>query len=394
MSASPQTARRVLGDVSANIMHTPHSTVNKTVDLNPPAVGGGPSARKIGLARCTESKIALVSNNSHMQEAASQSNNILPSSPQQSSVQDVVTSHASNIDEIQNSLAAPQSPMRELSSPAPVRSSNCKMHADRLRMRLRLAMYKVKINQTTTPLCDLPLPSFALLPGSPAFLSSIPPLTSSYRPSLIAENYTGTGTIEGMRTSPYNADANTRASIAALRLQSLPAVMSDAAIRIATDMTNRPQLPRRKYMGSVTHSSRPRHSASGKSAARAVSCSLDTATNIGRWRGRSKKHHGGSKRANPSGTIVKDVQKKCARHVTLPDTCTPWKDNSVIVVTPARKRSSLPDKMVVMPKLGTDNEGSSGAFSSPFKSQLPSSAIKGTPGQIGAAKSLLELGCL
>ncbi|KAK9447881.1 uncharacterized protein V1518DRAFT_420690 [Limtongia smithiae] len=36
----------------------------------------------------------------------------------------------------------------------------------------------------------------------------------------------------------------------------------------------------------------------------------------------------------------------------------------------------------------------SNAFSSPLKNAVPSSSIKGTPNQIGAARSLLELGCL
>ncbi|KAK9235460.1 hypothetical protein V1525DRAFT_268748 [Lipomyces kononenkoae] len=396
-ASSPQTARRVLGDVSANIMHASHSTVNKPVDLYPAAVGCSPIDRKTGLARGSESKIPPVSNSTEVHDESSQCN-ILPSSPQQPSTQDVATRHASTTDEIQKTQAAPQSPSRELSSPASVRRSNCKVHADRLRMRLRLAMYKVRINQTATPLGDLPLPQFALLSGSSAFASSISPLMSSYQPSLTSNAFTGTGTIEGLRTaSVSNAEANTSSSIAAMRLQSLPAAMSDGAIRTATDVSNRPQLPRRKNMASFIRSSRTRHSATGKSAKsanRAVSHSFDMATNIGRWRGHSKKHHSGSKRASFSGTIVKDTSTKRARHVTLPDTCAPWKDNSVTVVTPARKRSSLPDKMVVVPRLGTDNEGSSGPFSSPFKSQLPSSAIKGTPGQIGAAKSLLELGCL
>ncbi|KAK9353556.1 hypothetical protein V1523DRAFT_410770 [Lipomyces doorenjongii] len=397
MSASPQVARRVLGDVSANIMHAPHTAINKHVDLYAAAVDCSSNTRKTGSARGSESKVALgVDVDRH--GTCSQSKITLPSSPQQPSSGDIVVRHPSTTDEIQHGLAAhsqSQTQTRRLASPAAARSSSCKVHADRLRMRLRLAMYKVRINQTTTPLCDLPLPPSALESGPTTFTTSIlPPMSSSQAP-LISEILSGTRAITGMRTaSLYNADANVSASIAAVRLQSLPAVMSDAAIRIATGISNKPQLPRRKKMGTFVHRSGPPQSTGAKAANGAASYSFDTAISDGRWRGRSKKHHRSSKRASVSGAIVKDVSKKRPPHVTVPDSSAPWEDNSVVVVTPARKRSSRPDKILVVPKLGTEAEGSSGIFSSPFKSQLPSSAIKGTPGQIGAARSLLELGCL
>ncbi|KAK9333587.1 hypothetical protein V1520DRAFT_332180 [Lipomyces starkeyi] len=391
MSASPQVTRRVLGDVSANIMHTPHTAINKHVDLYAAAADCSSNARKTGPAPASESKVAL-EGNVEGQDAGRQCKITLPSSPQQPSCGDIVVRHPSTTDEIQHGLT--QSQTRRLPSPASVRRSSCKVHADRLRMRLRLAMYKVRINQTTTPLCDLPLPPSALLSGSTTFTSSILPLMSSSQPPLISEILSGTRAITGMRTaSLYNADANVSASIAALRLQSLPAVMSDAAIRIATGVSNKPQLPRRKKMGTFIHNSGPPQSAA-KFANRAASYSFDTATSNGRWSGRSKKHHRSSKRARISGAIMKDVSKKRPSNVSVPDSSGPLQDNSVAVVTPARKRSSGPDKMLVVPKLGAEAEGSSGMFSSPFKSQLPSSAIKGTPGQIGAARSLLELGCL
>ncbi|KAK9386080.1 hypothetical protein V1515DRAFT_202137 [Lipomyces mesembrius] len=391
MSASPQVARRVLGDVSANIMHTPHTAINKHVDLYAAAVDCSSNTRETGPARGSESKVAL-GGNVEGHAAGRQSKITLPSSPQQPSSGDIVVRHPSTTDEIQHGLTAhSQSQTRRLASPAAASRSSCKVHADRLRMRLRLAMYKVRINQTTTPLCDLPLPPPALLSGPTTFTTSILPLMSSSQPPLISEIPSGTRAITGMRTaSLYNADANVSASIAAARLQSLPAVMSDAAIRIATGISNKPQLPRRKKMGTFIHNSGAPQSTAGKAANGAASYSFDTATS----NGRSKKHHRSSKRASVSGAIVKDVSNKRPLHVTVPDISAPWQDNSVIVVTPARKRPSRPDKMLVMPKLGAEAEGSSGIFSSPFKSQIPSSAIKGTPGQIGAARSLLELGCL
>ncbi|KAK9371695.1 uncharacterized protein V1513DRAFT_481806 [Lipomyces chichibuensis] len=395
MSTSPQVARRVLGDVSANIMHTPHTAINKHVDLYTAAVDCSSNARKTGPARHSESKVAL-DGNVERQDAGRQSKTTLPSSPQQPSCGDIVVRQPSTADEIQRGLTVlSQSQTRRLPSPASVRRSSCKVHADRLRMRLRLAMYKVRINQTTTPLCDLPLPPSALPSGSTKSTSSILPLMSSSQPPLISEILSGTRAITGTRTaSLYNADANVGAAIAAVRLQSLPAVMSDAAVRIAPGVSNKPQLPRRKKMGTFIHNSGPPQSTSSKSANRAARYLYDTATSNGRRRGRSKKHHRSSKRASDSGAIVKDVSKKRPIHTNVPDISGPWQDSSVIVVTPARKRSSRPDKMLVVPKLGAEAEGSSGLFSSPFKSQLPSSAIKGTPGQIGAARSLLELGCL
>ncbi|KAK9481849.1 hypothetical protein V1527DRAFT_478312 [Lipomyces starkeyi] len=395
MSASSQVTRRVLGDVSANIMHTPHTAINKHVDLYAATVDCSSNARKTGPTRASESKVAL-DGNVEGQDAGRQCKITLPSSPQQPSCGDIVVRQPSTAEEIQRGPTSPsQSQTRRLASPASVRRSSCKMHADRLRMRLRLAMYKVRINQTTTPLCDLPLPPSALLSGSTTFTSSILPLMSSSQPPIIGEILSGNRAITGMRTaSLYNADANVSASIAALRLQSLPAVMSDAAIRIATGVSNKPQLPRRKKMGTFIHNSGPPQSTAAKFANRAASYSFDTATSNGHWSGRSKKHHRSSKRARVSGAIVKDVSKKRAPNVSVPDRSGPLQDNSVAVVTPARKRLSCPDKMLVVPKLGAEAEGSSGMFSSPFKSQLPSSAIKGTPGQIGAARSLLELGCL
>ncbi|KAK9319242.1 hypothetical protein V1517DRAFT_297655 [Lipomyces orientalis] len=387
MTASSQVARRVLGDVSANIMHSPHTATSKPVDILGATVDCSPIGYKTGQAQDLGSKVALDGN------VEVPSNISLPSSPQQGSTQDMDIRHGPKTDEIPHSLtASSQSLLLQPVDPV-ARRYSCKEHADRLRMRLRLAIYKVKINQTTTPLCDLPLPPSASQREPTTFTSSISPLMSSSHISLDGEAFAGSHTVAGMRASSlYNADANVSASIAAMRLQSLPAVMSDAAIRIATGVSNRAQLPRRKKMGSFIHHSSLPPSTSVKSASRATTHSFDTAANR---RGNSKKRQGGPKRTRHSGVIAKDIPKKRTRRVTLSETGVCLKDDSVIVVTPARKRSSLPDKRLpAVPKLGTDAEGTSGIFSSPFKSQLPSSAIKGTPGQIGAARSLLELGCL
>ncbi|KAJ8097608.1 hypothetical protein POJ06DRAFT_35464 [Lipomyces tetrasporus] len=390
MTASSQVARRVLGDVSANIMHSPHIAINKPVDILGATVDCSPKGYKTGQAQGFGSKVALDGN------VEIQSNIGLPSSPQQRSTQDMDIRHAPETDENPHShTTSSQSSPRPPVDPV-ARRYSCKEHADRLRMRLRLAIYKVKINQTTTPLGDLPLPPSASQREPTTLTSSISPLMSSSHISLDSETFAGSHTIAGMRAaSLYNADANVSASIAAMRLQSLPAVMSDAAIRIATGVSNRAQLPRRKKMGSFIHHSSVPHSTSVKSASRAANHSFDTAANNGGRKGNLKKGHGGPKRTRHSGAIAKDFPKKRTRRVTLAESSVCLKDDSVIVVTPARKRSSLPDKRLpAVPKLGADAEGSSGIFSSPYKSQLPSSAIKGTPGQIGAARSLLELGCL
>ncbi|KAK9470658.1 uncharacterized protein V1510DRAFT_422393 [Dipodascopsis tothii] len=192
-------------------------------------------------------------------------------------------------------------------------------------MRLRLAYYKLRTNQTTTPLSELPDP--ATVPTHSAF-------ASAYSDSYFAA-------VTGAQAGPARADA-----------------FKVAKHKHRTGHSRRSTIAgTRPAHRSKSEGSRPRPSLPAIPKRIAVPTPARTVPST-----------------DPAGAGT-----------------TPAKDARGLV-TPARAPLSSDGKSGEQ-RNGDSAASSSGLFSSPLK-KFPSSAVKGTPGQIGAARSLLELGCL
>ncbi|KAK9466973.1 hypothetical protein V1512DRAFT_238634 [Lipomyces arxii] len=350
MSSLPMIPRRVLGEVSAN-------TVN-SFSASKPVIAG---------LSCSTDSTACA-----------------PTKPNVSVEGFDRVKHSNDATSLQlqaqknaHGMSFPKQTDNEMS---PTHRSNYRKHADRLRMRLRLAYYKVRVNKQTSSFLDLSCP-MAELPRHMADRSDAKPAHDHQ--DVFAD---ATSVAPNSRSAKlYSAHVDASASIAAIRLQSLPAVMSDAAIRIATG-TQKPQLPSRRKKASRSHtpgSVQLRHSHLD---------AYDAVSSINKRRKTAKRQTKSLSTGLQSAIGGRWGSSTARRNTIATGNITPEAN----IVTPARKRPSLPSgrKLQTLPSLGADHEVAPGIFSSPLKSALPSSAIKGTPGQIGAARSLLELGGL
>ncbi|KAK9460754.1 uncharacterized protein V1516DRAFT_436359 [Lipomyces oligophaga] len=290
-------------------------------------------------------------------------------------------------------------------------SPRSRQHADTLRMRLRLAYYKIQIDRVSTPLSELPLPNRTKdkleqpEDNEEAYTRSYVASPSAAR---VAGSLTSLSTIRDfapLTRQPFGPRPS-EPSRAAARLHSLPAVMSEAAIRMASSgdynlpslgKSTRPSLSRpisftsnttRKvilYSPIKRHGNKQNRSGASRnnseSTNRRRSASSHTSTKAAKRisSGRVSKEHRSFSSSADSFTASKGTSTK------------PRKTGTTEFVTPARKtRSRLSDSQLTQ---RFRNESSNGQqFSSPVKAALPSSAIKGTPNQLGAARSLLDLG--
>ncbi|KAK7207681.1 hypothetical protein BZA70DRAFT_21835 [Myxozyma melibiosi] len=408
MSLAPL-PRRALADISSNIASSPSKSPTKRV-----------------IVRADEVTVA--------DEEDSADVSALKSSPQRETV--VATTRA---------------------SPAAVVKPNCLQHANRLRLRLRLAYYKVKHHQISTPLSDL-----CVLEAAPQITSmrTLSADSGSVGQSCVQKYYnykawnhasSSSGShnnknnnsrrasshninksrshasasgdaYSNFRTSSYTSQASLHShvsdsvnhpslptfgsasrsysysappppplarpppiSAATAKLQSYPAVLSESAKKLAAQGDFRPHLPRKRASGTFIH-----YDATDDKRA-----------------GRGKKRMAKRKASEPTISFSRDTMKR-TRASTVgdatnarPPTAGTFKSTSLIV-TPAKKRYSLPvsgavGKLAEAASLAAAasvnaTTTSHGQFSSPLKSNIPSSSIKGTPGQLGAARSLLDLG--
>ncbi|KAK9479079.1 hypothetical protein V1514DRAFT_329145 [Lipomyces japonicus] len=436
MSQSPQVVRRVLGEVSANITHV-HVHGNNSNSNN----GSSLAKRKL-----LDTAAVIVSSKSAKQHAESDDTvhhdrvkqsrspvlaskqdtvlvnvsspsrsllrpaNELPSSPQKvlpgsvnvfplsgeqherqqvhANVVDVDDDEDEDEDEdidINPLLQSPTERRAATVSSSGVNITSLQEHAERLRMRLKLAYYKVQNKQTATPFPDL------IAPTKPAAIVIVPQSLPATAALPIARSFTHYGGSRSSSNNNINSSSIIRnsdamkmtATAAAARLHSLPAVMSEAARRIALGLPAQPS--RKRRISTFVHVPNP---------------------------GVNDKRRRQQRKSYPPTTSMNANSRasKSRRSTTMPLTSTTTGRSGV--TTPARKRHrtssaqhsithngnyqgqgqfNANNNNIIIPVLPAESNNS---FSSPLKAQLPSSAIKGTPGQLGAARSLLELGCM
>ncbi|KAK9380017.1 uncharacterized protein V2V93DRAFT_371429 [Kockiozyma suomiensis] len=279
----------------------------------------------------------------------------------------------------------PLTPAAELQKPTAIAKPICRQHADRLRLRLRLAYYKVKHHEVSTPLSELCLrdkpvqkaQTMALLPSSFEKLS----YHNIQQPHIInSSNYANQNAYNGIihssnytyRSHSHNTRSHTvlkppPISAAAAKLQSVQAVLSETAKKLAAQGDLRPQLPRKRSSGTFIH------------------YAIDADDK------RLRRKRKSTERASTNAKRARSTTSSSIKPTTLPAAAS-------TVVTPARKRYSLPVSGAVSKLAAASASAAAVAsaaqnqFSSPLKSNVPSSSVKGTPGQLGAARSLLDLG--
>ncbi|KAK9454347.1 hypothetical protein V1511DRAFT_488729 [Dipodascopsis uninucleata] len=223
----------------------------------------------------------------------------------------------------------------------------CLKYANQLRMRLKLAYFKVRMNQTTTPLTDLKLPLRIATSSTSIETFSFLEVQSNRH-------------MEARHTRSLPLSGNR--SYTCPNSQLVSSQMEKANILRVHSSSE-------KYPLSISHKERRRRSTSSKRHKRRLN------------EGNDKKSHSG---------------KRARRRTLSTDFIEATNSKSVVMVTPARKLTTLPSGRRISGSAVDylSSEANNEVLSSPLKSALPSSAIKGTPGQLGAARSLLELGCM